>query len=249
MTRLIEDSGDDVQPAWSRDNTKIAWSAKNGIRIANADGSDASSSRTVARRTASRSGRHDKLIVFGSSRDGDFDLYTRHVGKDDLTALTKNSVDDYDPSWSTVTDRIAFVSARGEDRDIWTMDPDGGGLAQLTGNEGQEDDPAWSPDGSKIAFSSDREGGTFFVYVMNADGSDIVRLSTGPPASTTRRGRPTAASSRSPGPATRRSWRSSTSRRTRTSARSRPTARTRVRGLAGPLTLADGLPRRNRRLR
>ena len=93
-------------------------------------------------------------------------------------ALTKNSVDDYDPSWSAVTNKIAFVSARGDGRDIWTMDPDGGGLQQLTGKEGQEDDPAWSPDGTKIAFASDRDG-TFFIYVMNADGSNIVRLSTG----------------------------------------------------------------------
>ena len=35
--------------------------------------------------------------------------------------------------------------------------------------------PAWSPDGSKIAFTSDRAG-TPQLYIMNADGSGVRRL-------------------------------------------------------------------------
>jgi Tol biopolymer transport system component len=31
---------------------------------------------------------------------------------------------------------------------------------------------AWSPDGSRIAFISDREGGYYWLYLMNPDGSD-----------------------------------------------------------------------------
>ena len=66
--------------------------------------------------------------MFASRRDGDFELYTQHVGQDDLKRLTENNVPDYDPSWSTVNDRIAFVSGRDGTRDIWTMNPDGEGL-------------------------------------------------------------------------------------------------------------------------
>ena len=42
-------------------------------------------------------------------------------------------------------------------------------------------DPAWSPDGQKIAFTSNRDGGgnDWDIYVMNADGSDIARLTDG----------------------------------------------------------------------
>jgi TolB protein len=37
--------------------------------------------------------------------------------------------------------------------------------------------PAWSPDGSRIAFKSIRGGpGNAEIYVMNADGSGVTRL-------------------------------------------------------------------------
>lgn len=39
--------------------------------------------------------------------------------------------------------------------------------------------PAWSPDGSQVAFTSNRDGQAE-VYVMNADGSDIRRLTNHP---------------------------------------------------------------------
>ena len=39
--------------------------------------------------------------------------------------------------------------------------------------------PAFSPDGRKIAFGSSRSG-DFEIYAMNADGSDIVRLTQSP---------------------------------------------------------------------
>ena len=46
----------------------------------------------------------------------------------------------------------------------------------ITNRNGQDDQPAWSPDGSKIAFVSNRDGGAKGVYIMNPDGSDVVRV-------------------------------------------------------------------------
>jgi dipeptidyl aminopeptidase/acylaminoacyl peptidase len=180
ISRLIEAPGRDVQPAWSPDGTQIAWAADKGIRIAKSDGT----AGVQFTNHGSQDGKPEwspdgKIILFTSSRDGDYDLYTRPVGtENNLTPLTKTNGTDHDPSWSAAQNRIAFVSARKGTTDIWTMRTNGSRPTQLTGTSGpkaKEEDPAWSPDGTKIAFASDRDG-TFFIYVMNADGSDPQRL-------------------------------------------------------------------------
>ena len=56
--QVVTMPGHDVEPAWSRDNTQIAWAAEDGIRIANADGSRRSPGSPIkGQRTATRSGR------------------------------------------------------------------------------------------------------------------------------------------------------------------------------------------------
>ena len=76
---------------------------------------------------------------------------------------------------------IAFQSDRDGNWEIYSMDPDGNNLVNLSNDPGEDFEPAFSPDGSRIAFVSNREtdeGGGQYIYVMNADGSDIRRLPT-----------------------------------------------------------------------
>lgn len=79
--------------------------------------------------------------------------------------------------------KIAFVSFRDEyegrpNREIYLISADSDGPVNLTRNSCADDEPDWSPDGSKIAWESDREGGNFQIFVMNADGSDVKQLTT-----------------------------------------------------------------------
>lgn len=57
------------------------------------------------------------------------------------------------------------------------MDSDGNNVARLTSTPGDEVQPSWSPDGSKIVFVSDQTGNKE-VYVINADGSGLTRLTS-----------------------------------------------------------------------
>jgi TolB protein len=90
------------------------------------------------------------------------------------------------PAWSPDDRKIAFMSARNGNAEIYVMNADGSAVHNLTRSWQSEDDgPAWSPDGRRIVFYSDRDGGDVRppndeLYVMNADGRGVRRLTTNP---------------------------------------------------------------------
>jgi TolB protein len=49
---------------------------------------------------------------------------------------------------------------------------------RLTDHPAIDTSPSYSPDGTQVTFNSDR-GGTQQIYVMNADGSNVARISYG----------------------------------------------------------------------
>lgn len=88
------------------------------------------------------------------------------------------------PSLSPDRQRILFHRYVSDfEADLYVVNVDGTGLRQLThGGAWNEAGPqAWSPDGSKIVFSrshfpADDAGEIGDIYVMNADGSQLLRL-------------------------------------------------------------------------
>jgi Tol biopolymer transport system component len=88
------------------------------------------------------------------------------------------------PDWSPDGSRIAFATDIYDDENphraqIAVSAPDGSGRTLLTGPVCASA-PAWSPDGSRIAFAAggDACGGDTEIYVMNADGSNVVQLTS-----------------------------------------------------------------------
>lgn len=134
-------------------------------------------------------------IAFVSDRDGNKEIYLMElVGTTvvSLTNLTNNPADDYDPVWSPDGTRIAFVSNRDPNLaecwpndEIYVMDADGSHVTRLTDNPALDWTPVWSPDGTRIAFISTRVEPAAAcqcvlcnrgIYVMDADGSHVTRL-------------------------------------------------------------------------
>jgi len=73
--------------------------------------------------------------------------------------------------------RIVFQSDLSGNNDIYLLTADG--LRRLTGDAASDEYPRWSPDGRSIAFTSNR-GGTYQIYVMDADGGNVRRVTSGP---------------------------------------------------------------------
>ena len=99
---------------------------------------------------------------------------TKLIGSSDAAA--------YSPAWSPDGTKIAFVreSYGAPFPSIYVMNVDGNGETRLTFTSASALDanPKWSPAGSKIAFVRDNDT-VSDVYVMNADGTNQLQLTTG----------------------------------------------------------------------
>lgn len=117
-------------------------------------------------------------LAFTSSYDGI--LYVSEPGGWGQTALTKD--DEYVGlvAWSPDGAQIAFVSRPGfmaEQNDIYVIDVESAQRTRLTDNALSEAGLSWSPDGNRIIFTqSEPSSLNSQIYVMNADGSNVVQL-------------------------------------------------------------------------
>jgi WD40 repeat protein len=168
-------------PSWSPDRTRIAFasdraSGEFNIWTASADGSNPVRLTDAAGdRSASWSPDGTRLVI--SSLSGQPGLYVVDSDGTGRVRITDGPTD-ASPAWSPDGTRIMFVrdNGLGTPFQLYVVQPDGGGLAQFP-TPGVKDCiyPQWAPDGTRLAFSGyDSAGGA--VWVVNDDGSGLVRL-------------------------------------------------------------------------
>jgi Tol biopolymer transport system component len=86
--------------------------------------------------------------------------------------------------WSPDGTQIAFaLCCKGNKGHIYVIGADGSGIQRITPGTVDAFNPSWSPDGTKIAYSSitkKRRTLITSIHVVNADGTNDVRLTSGP---------------------------------------------------------------------
>jgi TolB protein len=200
LRRLTSSPAADLSPTWAPDGRRLAFrSDREGndeVYVMNADGSR---QRNLTRNPASDYSPawspDARRIAFATGRA---DLTGNDVwlmdadGSDPRPLVQQDGIDEY-PVWSPDGSRLAFGCTLGRvlpsqvgDFEICVVNADGSGLRRITDAPGISAAGGWSPDGRRIVFASSRDQDPDGVspcgnlYLVDADGSHLTRLTNGP---------------------------------------------------------------------
>lgn len=142
--------GGQTEPAWSPDGSRLAYvSGQLGLHA------PVGVSSTFG-------------TVFVSAADG--------AG---AHAITPDDAYYGEPAWAPDGSRIAYATDHGGFWNLCTTSPDGTATRMLTGT-GEAEWPTWSPAGTRIAYqSSATVNGDPSIWVVDANGADAHRLTSG----------------------------------------------------------------------
>ncbi|MCB9743303.1 MAG: Tol-Pal system beta propeller repeat protein TolB [Alphaproteobacteria bacterium] len=185
VTPITANGAINLQPAWSPDGGKIAYTS---YAAGNPDTYIADLAKGRITRVSNRVGVntgaafHPKgtplALTLTSGAAGDTDIFTIDpVTGAKIARLTNAPGIDVGPSWSPDGTQIAFASERSGGLQIYVMGVDGSGARRVSFQGNHNADPSWSPRGDRIAFVG--RDGNFDVFTVGTDGKGMLRITQG----------------------------------------------------------------------
>ncbi|HSP54779.1 MAG TPA: hypothetical protein VLS25_04245 [Dehalococcoidia bacterium] len=191
LTMLTDDPGIDQDPAWSPDGGQIAFASyRDGVEnfeifVMASDGNglrqltNAGDGYVSASPSWSPDGATIVFVRGGQTITSDICTMRAEGGGE--VNLTSTPQGESSPDWSPDGSTIVFTrESESFGSTIYSVGASGGYVRPLVAQPAGEGNATWSPDGTKIAFVA---GGApvsnSVIWVMNADGSERVRLTDG----------------------------------------------------------------------
>lgn len=122
----------------------------------------------------------DKRIVFGSTFNGNLDIWTMNSDGSGKQQLTTDKAADFSPVATSNGQTIVFISNRSGQEDLWRMKADGNKQEQLT-HENNVSSPSIAPDNRTVYYSSlEEKSGRYILRKLDMEtgqSADIIQLS------------------------------------------------------------------------
>ena len=194
---LTKDPGRRIDPSWSPDGTKLAYSDFDDdldVYVFDlATGEERQVTDNPADDSSPAWSPDGTSLVFVSQRDRGSHLYLIDADGAEaegsaVTRLTAGAAANYDPAWSADGTQIYFARDpldASEHADLYVLNapsgsqPDPSPPVAVVSGDASVFQAAPSPDGKKIAFVSQSDG-VSQIFVAKADGSDARQLTEGP---------------------------------------------------------------------
>jgi TolB protein len=182
--RLIADGTLNLSPSLSPDGSRLAYTSyREGTPsvylrhlTTGAESRLTPSSGLALPGSWSPNGRY---LALSQSIEGNSDVFLYDTVRQHLRRLTSHSGIDVSPHFAPDNTRIVFTSDRSGSPQLYLTTIEGRTAVRLTRSGPYNTAPAWSPHNETIAFIGRSPEGSLDVYTIQADGTNLQRLTSG----------------------------------------------------------------------
>ncbi len=182
VSQLTNSSSAEYAPSWSPDGNQIIFtSGRSGnadLFVMNTDGSKLLNLTNSTDQEAWADWGADGNIYFSRAIYGNHKLVRIEEDGSNEKILTKGNANDLMPRLSPDRRKLLFYSDRDGNMEIYTLDLVTEKIVRLTHDPLQDIRGDWSADGKKIVFERGNKRDSQHIFIMNADGSEQMQLTS-----------------------------------------------------------------------